>query len=78
MRITGSITTGSVRTPSSFFSNASLFNNECYSKNKIETQIDLHITLDDGSELTELSPDTIVAILRAVGKLEPKKRSLDE
>lgn len=38
-----------------------------------EIEVNLHITFDNGLQLTGLSADAIVATLRALGELEPKK-----
>lgn len=40
-----------------------------------EIKVNLHITFDNGLELNGLSADAIVAILRAIGELEPKKEN---
>lgn len=71
----GVLEAGLVNRPSSLLSNIS--NGPC-NKDTKEIEINLHITFDNGLELTGLSADAIVAILRAIGELEPKKEKPNE
>lgn len=56
----------------------SLLSNMCPNKDTKEIEINLHITFDNGLQLTGLSADAIVATLRALGELEPKKEKPNE
>lgn len=71
----GAIETGFPNRASSLLSNIS--NGPC-NKDTKEIEIHLHITFDNGLQLTGLSAGAIVATLRALGELEPKKEKPNE